>query len=78
MATLTVTLTSICAGGNHITFDVTGDRTATLLMELNDLSVPLDMEDAESFIRIIVKMARAGRTLNQARNLLEAGVTVTV
>ena len=78
MATLTVTLSAICSGGNHLTFEVTGDRNATRLMELAELSQPLEPEDADAFIRIIVKMARAGRTLAQTRTLLQNGVTVTV
>lgn len=78
MATLTLTLTEICSGGNHLTFEVSGDRQTSIVTDIRSLDEPLDQDDAAAFIRIITKMARAGRTRQQARALLEAGVTVTV
>lgn len=76
--TLTLTLTGICAGGNHLTFSVTGDRTATVHLLRDDMSAAITDEEAEAFVKVLAKMAKAGRTVGQARALLQPGVTVTI
>jgi hypothetical protein len=78
MTTINIALTGICSGGNHLTFSVTGAREMTVLSDLASLSEPISDEDAQAFLRVITRMARAGRTLAQARTLLQAGVEVTV
>ena len=78
MSTVTVRLTNICSGGGHLTFTVTGDATLTRVLDLPTLSEPLDAADVEAFLRVITRMAKMGRTVNQARTLLQTGVTVTV
>lgn len=78
MSAVTFTLTSICAGGNHLTFTVTGDKSGTVRVDLSDLTQPITDEDALLFCRVIARLARMGRTQAQARTLLQAGVTVTV
>lgn len=78
MAAITVTLTEICSGGNHLTFGVTGDASRTRVLELGSLVEPIDPQDVDAFLRFITRMARIGRTNAQARTLLQNGVTVTV
>lgn len=78
MASETVTLTSICAGGNHLTFTLTGAKEAAHVLELSSISEPLTDAEIEGFLKCVAKLARQGRTLAQARTLLQAGVTVTV
>ena len=78
MTTLTLTLTGICSGGNHLTFAVTGDASRTAVIDLASLAEPIDDEDVAAFMRVVARMAKRGRTNVQARNLLQAGVTVTV
>ena len=78
MSSVTVRLTSICSGGGHLTFSITGDATLSKVLDLPVLIEPLDAQDVESFLRVIVKMARMGRTQNQARTLLQNGVVITV
>lgn len=78
MSAITVTLTSICSGGNHLTFAATGDATQSQVVDLSLLTEPLTDQEKEAFIKVVAKLARNGRTLVQARNLLQAGVTVTV
>lgn len=78
MAAITVTLTEICSGGNHLTFGVTGDASRTRVLELGSLVEPIDPQDVDAFLRVITRMARIGRTNAQARTLLQNGVTVTV
>jgi hypothetical protein len=57
---------------------VSGDASATAQGEVADLSAPITEADKQAFVKIISKMAKSGRTLAQARTLLQAGVTVTV
>lgn len=80
MASVTVTLTDICSGGNHLTFGVTGARTATVPGTREEFveGGPISDEDMAIFIKCLCRLARAGRTMAQARNVLQAGVTVTV
>lgn len=78
MTTITVTLGSICSGGNHLTMNITGAHTASVVMDIALVSAPLDQSEIEAFVKTIMKMAKGGRTLAQARTLLQAGVTVTI
>lgn len=78
MASITVTLTGICAGGNHVTLSITGDRTATLRGDVDQLKDALTEEDVLGFAKVVTRMARQGKTLAQWRTAMQAGVTVTV
>lgn len=78
MSAITVTLASICSGGGHLTFNVTGDATLTQTLDLSNLTDPIDDAEKAAFLKVICKLAKNGRTLAQARTLLQAGVTVTV
>lgn len=78
MTTETITLTAICSGGNHLTFTATGAKAMVVPADLSSLSDPITDEDAAAFVKVIAKMAKNGRTVAQARTLLQAGVTVTV
>jgi len=37
MTTLTLTLTEVCSGGNHLTFGLTGDKVQEGRMQLDTL-----------------------------------------
>jgi hypothetical protein len=78
MATLTVTLTNVCSGGNHLTFTVSGDASATVQGEVADLSAPITEADKQAFVKVISKMSKSGKTLAAAKTQLQTGVTVTV
>lgn len=78
MSSITITLSGTCAGGNHLTVVVTGDKTATVPLSLSDLTEQITSDEAVAFTKIIAKMARAGRTLAQARALMQNGITVNV
>ena len=77
MSTVTVRLTNICTGGNHLTFTVTGDAERTQTLDLSVLTEPVSEHEVEAVLKLICKLAKKGRTNAQARNLLQAGVTVT-
>lgn len=76
MAAETVTLTTVCAGGNHLLFTLSGAKSATVRMTLDELSEGISDADAEAFCRVIARLAKQGRTNAQARTLLQSGVTV--
>lgn len=78
MSKVTVTITNVCAGGNHLTFSITGDASGSMVIDLPDLLDPITSRDVESFIRVIARLAKKGRTVNQAKALLQAGIQVTV
>lgn len=78
MTTINITLTSICSGGNHLTFTVSGAKDMTVPVELGDLTGPITDDDAQVFCKVVARMAKSGRTNNQARTLLQSGVTVTI
>lgn len=75
---ITVTLVSVCAGGEHLTFEVTGGATATVKSARSEMVEPITEEEKQAFVKILAKMARAGRTNSQARAILESGVLVSV
>lgn len=78
MTTLTVTLVETCSGGEHLVLSVTGDRTAVVRSTRSTLSDTISDEEIESFVKVLIRMVKAGRTLNQTRTQLQNGVTITV
>ena len=78
MAAITVTLTDVCAGGDHLTFTMTGATNRTIPLFLPELSDPLTEDEAISFCRIIAKLTKQGRTGQQAKTRLQSGVAVAI
>jgi len=78
VAAVTITLAGVCSGGNHLRFTISGAASGTVDAELSDLTAPVTETEREAFIKVLVKLARSGRTLAQTRSLLQSGVTVTV
>lgn len=78
MAAETLTLTSTCAGGEHLTFSLTGTKTGTVRGTVSEMVEPITDDDLQAFTRVIIRLARASRTQNQTRTLLQNGVTITV
>lgn len=78
MASITITLTDICAGGNHLTYSVTGAKTISVSGVRDDLIEPFTDDEAQVFIKVITKLAKSGRTMAQARTLLQNGVTINI
>lgn len=76
MSAVTVRLTNVCSGGGHLTFAVTGDATLTQMVDISALLEPLDDAEVDAFLKVICKLAKKGRTVAQAKTLLQAGVTV--
>jgi hypothetical protein len=78
MASVTITLTSVCSGNNHLTFTLTGAASKTVRTDLNDVTTALTDDDLEAVIKGLVKLGKIGRTNAQLRTLFQAGVVVTV
>lgn len=76
MATLTFRVTGVCSGGNHYVLSITGDVTRILHIERSDVQ---DAEiDLDTLAMQILKIWSRGKTANQIRTALQAGVTVTI
>ena len=80
MTTFTISLGSVCAGGNHATVNVARDGgtvrsfvyTADELLELND---PNDLQRA---VLTIIRWREEGKTKLQMRNDLQTGFNVVI
>jgi len=77
MASVTITAAGICAGGNHLHLTVTGAKTASVRLDLEDMAAPITDDDLASFVRVLCRLCKSGKTPAQAKAALQAGVTVT-
>jgi hypothetical protein len=79
MASITVTLTGSCATNNHVALAVTGDKTGTLRLHVDDVfQQPVDNEALINFLMQYLKIWSVGKTRAQMRTQLLAGVTITI
>lgn len=78
MASLTLQLTQICAGGNHLHFEVIGAKTRSIDITLSDVSDPITDDELEAWAKVTARLVKIGKTAAQARTALQSGVTVTV
>jgi len=80
MATITILLDRACSGGEHVVLDVNVDG-----LQLNDVPVnstelmtPLTVDDAPTMATALLRVHFKGKTRQQARTELLAGITLTV
>jgi len=80
MATVLLTLESVCAGGGHaqINVKVNGNDKGTFAVWADDVLSQLPDEDIPLVLAALIKLRTIGRTKAQVRNDLQAGLTVTV
>lgn len=78
MASVTITLTGACSGGNHLRFTASGAASGVIDAELHELTEPVTEAERVAFVKVVAKLARSGRTLAQAKSVLQTGVTVSV
>lgn len=76
MASETITLTSICSGGNHLTFTLTGAVNASVEVLMSEVNDSLTQDELIAICKGTAKLVKAGRTFAQARTILQNGVTV--
>jgi hypothetical protein len=78
---VTITLVGYCASQGHVTVEVAAQGvtgTRQLNYEVAELREALDWTDAQRIARDLLRLHFRGLTNNQARNELQAGITVTV
>lgn len=78
MASITLTRTFECAAQNHITLNVTGDVSYTFHGDMGDITSPISEDEKQAFIKVLLRIAKIGRTRAQVRTALTNGYTVTV
>lgn len=80
MTVLNITLTHICAGGNHLTIDanVDGGATKTLVADLNNIVSNVSEEEMQTFTEILIKLYAKGKTKAQAKSGLQSGLVVNL
>ena len=78
MATITLTRTFECTAQNHIVIAVTGDVAYTYHGTLDDILAPISDNDKDTFIKVLLRTAKIGRTKAQIRTALGAGYAVTI
>lgn len=78
MASIILTRTAECAAQNHMDISVTGDVTYTFHGELEDILSPITDAEKDAFIKVLLRIAKIGRTKAQVRTALGNGYTVTI
>lgn len=82
IGTIAISLDSLCAADNHarLTLDLNGGekikQVATTVEDLID--PPINDDDIESFLRVLLKLGGRGKTKVQMKNVLQGGVVVTI
>ncbi len=77
MSALTMTLVSACAGGDHLTFSITGAKTLSVSINASDMTSPITDDDLAAYLKITARLCKIGKTVAQAKTALQAGITVT-
>ncbi len=77
MTTLTVTLTAICAGGDHLAFTISGAKSLVIPMNASEFLNPITDEELAVYVRVIAQLCKVGKTVTQTKTALQAGITVT-
>lgn len=80
MATLVFGPATICAGGEHITAEVSvsGRPARTFAFSVDELRTDLEDDAIHDAALVILRLASRGRTRAQVRSAMQAGFTVTV
>lgn len=78
MASITLTRTFECANQNHITLNVTGDVSYEFHGVLDDIMEPVTNEEKDAFVKVLLRIAKIGRTRAQVRTALGNGYMVTI
>lgn len=80
MTTPTITLDSVCPGGNHFTLGavVNGQAKRIVQTTRDDLSEPLIEDEVEAAIKVLIRLHAIGKTKLQVRNNLLPGLAVTI
>lgn len=77
---MTFTLIETCASGGHVFVSrvVDGGGSKRLTFGADELREPLSSDEREQFSLLAIRVSLAGLTRTQARNKLQAGITVDI
>jgi hypothetical protein len=78
MASVTLTLTEECSGGNHLTLTMTGAVSGSRVYDITEVQEIIDRVGREELAAAIIRLAKVGRTNSQLKAVLQAGITVTI
>lgn len=80
MATITLTATRICSGGDHVTMElkVDGVVRATRTYLIGELVDAVNDVEAESIIPTLIRLHKIGKTNAQVRANVLAGINIVV
>ncbi len=79
MASATITLQSVCAGGDHVVLRLTvGAQTFDFNYNIDDLNDPITPEERQQAVSIITRFHCGGMTKAQAKTeLTSPGISVS-
>lgn len=79
MASVSIQLLSVCAGGDHALIRLTkGAQERDVAMLVPELRSAITQDDVEAFCKVALKLLNEGKTLAQFKAAVQAGFTVTV
>ena len=80
MTTIVITLNSICAGGNHLTFgaSVNGGAQSSVVVDADGVFTAMTNDEKAAFIKGVIKLYKIGRTVAATKTAFQSGVTVTL
>lgn len=79
MANITFTKVYECAAGDHLRLAITGDVPSQEIgIYLPDLTGSITDEEKQAFLKVLLRVARIGRTQTQIKTALTNGYTITI
>lgn len=79
MASITITASDTCAGGGHVTFSITGAKSAVFKgVVVADLLGPIEDVEVEAFVKLCVRLAKVDRSVAQLKTALQNGLVVDI
>ena len=79
MASITFKKVYECAAGDHLRLTITGDVPSQEIgVYLPDLAGAITEEEKQAFLKVLLRVARIGRTQAQLKTALTNGHTITI
>lgn len=80
MAKLTLTVTNVCAGGNHLTVVATlGDfAPMTFMVDTDECAIPPTAEEMLPLVKFIMRSFSEGKAASVFKDGFQTGLTMTL
>ena len=79
MASITFTKVYECATGDHLRLSITGDVPSQEIgVYLPDLVGTITEDEKQVFLKVLLRIAKIGRTQTQIKTALNNGYTITI